>query len=262
VIRRTVRIQLVAFMLITVLGIGYAGFQYVGLGQKFINKPFTVTAVFPNAGNIYPNAEVTLRGVQVGQVKSVDLSGDREQVKVKLAIKNSWKNKIPKDGTVPVVANLSAVGELFVDLQPKTESGPYLRDGDELTGGIIPIPNDVLLKNLDRLVNSVDKKQLASVIDLLDIAFADTGPDISRLIARGDSLTQAVTDALPQTVQLINDGKIVLDTQRYVAANFKSFLSDLAKLSDTIRSDDPTYRLLIDNGVKSAQQLDSLLKEN
>ena len=41
-------------MLITVLGIGYAGFQYVGIGNKIINKPFTVTAEFDNSGGIYP----------------------------------------------------------------------------------------------------------------------------------------------------------------------------------------------------------------
>lgn len=261
-IRRTVRIQLVAFMLITVLGVGYAGFQYVGIANKFVNKPFTVTAVFVNSGGIYPNAEVTLRGVQIGQVKSLQLSDNREHVEVDLAIKDKWKNKIPKDGIKAVVANLSAVGEQFVDLQPTGETGPTLQEGDRIEGGTIPIPNDQLLLNLDKLVNSVDRKQLSSVIDLLDIAFADTGPDLARLIARGDTLTQAMQDALPQTIQLINDGKIVLDTQRVVAENFKSFAADLAKLSDTIRSDDPAFRRLIDNGVASAQQLNSLLLEN
>ena len=52
-IRRTVRIQLVAFLLIAVLGIGYAGFQYVGIGHSLINKPFTVTVHFKDANGIY-----------------------------------------------------------------------------------------------------------------------------------------------------------------------------------------------------------------
>jgi phospholipid/cholesterol/gamma-HCH transport system substrate-binding protein len=262
VIRRTVRIQLVAFMLITVLGIGYAGFQYVGLGDRLLNKPFTVTAQFDNSGGIYPHAEVTLRGVQVGQVKSLELSQDKKHVDVQLAIKEHWKDRIPKDGIKAVVANLSAVGEQYLDLQPTSDTGATLQDGDLITGGTIPIPNDKLLLNLDRLVNSVDRTQLASVITYLDQAFTGTGPDLARLIARGDSLTKAATDALPQTIKLINDGKIVLDTQRDVANNFASFAKDLATLSDSIRADDPAYRRLIDNGVKSAQQLDALLKEN
>jgi phospholipid/cholesterol/gamma-HCH transport system substrate-binding protein len=262
VIRRTVRIQLVAFLLITVLGIGYAGFQYVGLGNKIFNKPFTVTAEFENSGGIYPNAEVTLRGVQVGQVKSLDLSSDKSHLEVKLSIRDHWKNRIPKEGIKAVVANLSAVGEQYLDLQPTSDTGPTLREGDVITGGTIPIPNDQLLLNLDRLVNSLDRKQLASVITLLDQAFSGTGPDLARLIARGDSLTKAATDALPQTIKLINDGKIVLDTQRDVASNLASFARDLNTLSASIHADDPAYRRLIDNGVKSAQQLDGLLQEN
>ena len=193
-------------------------------------------------------------------MKSLDLSQDKKHLEVKLAIKNSWKNKIPSTGITAVVANLSAVGEQYVDLQPTSDTAPFLREGDQIKGGTIPISNDVLLLNLDKLVNSVDRKQLAAVITYLDQAFAGTGPDLARLIARGDSLTQAVTDALPQTVRLINDG---VDRARHatdVAGDLKSFAADLAKLSDTIRTDDPAYRLLIDNGVKSAQQLDSLVE--
>src|SRR5436190_12901496 len=107
-IRKTVQYQLIAFFLITVIGIGYAGFQYVGLGSKIINKPYTVTAVFPESGNIYPNAEVTLHGVQVGKVASMDLTDDKKEIEVKLSINDKWKNKIPKEGIKAVVTNLSA----------------------------------------------------------------------------------------------------------------------------------------------------------
>lgn len=261
-IRRTVRIQLVAFLLITVLGIAYAGFQYVGIGHRLINKPFTVTVHFKDATGIYANAEVTERGVQVGKVSAVNLTSDGAAVK--LAINHGYRNKIPKDGTMAVLANLSAVGEQFIDLQPTTDAGPYLSGGDTIDADhtTVPISDATLLTDIDKLVNSVDKKELTVVIDELNKAFAGSGPDLARLIDSGNSLTRTMQAALPQTLRLIDDGRTVLDTQQAVSGDIASFASNLSKLVHSIREDDPSYRLLIDNGVASAQQLNTLLLNN
>jgi phospholipid/cholesterol/gamma-HCH transport system substrate-binding protein len=261
VIRRTVRFQLVAFALITVLGIAYAGFQYVGIGHRLINKPFTVSVAFDDATGIYPNAEVTERGVQVGKVQSISLNRNGPVV-VKLDIDHG--KQIPSDGTVAVLADLSAVGEQFIDLQPKTDTEPYLKDGDriDVAHTKAPLSDATLLTDIDRFVNSVDKHDLTVVIDELNKAFGGTGPDLARLIDSGDSLTQAMQAALPETIRLINDGKTVLDTQRIDAHAIASFASNLSKLVHSIREDDPSYKALIDNGVASAQQLNQLLLDN
>jgi phospholipid/cholesterol/gamma-HCH transport system substrate-binding protein len=262
VIRRTVRIQLIVFMVITVLGIGYAGFQYVGLGRSIVNKPFSITVQFPDATGVYVNAEVTERGVQIGKVTGMKLTPNG--VNVKLAINHGYKNKIPKTGTKAVLANLSAVGEQFIDLQPQTDSEPFLSDGDVIDASAtsVPLSSATLLSDIDKLVNSVNQKDLTVVIDELDKAFAGSGPDLARLINAGDSFTEAMQAALPQTIKLIDDGKVVLDTQRFSANDIASFSSNLAKLVHSIREDDPSYRALIDNGVASSQQLNSLLLDN
>ena len=176
-IRRTVRFQLIAFALITVLGIAYAGFQYVGIGHRVINKPFSVTVEFKDATGIYPNAEVTERGVQVGKVKSMSLTGSG--VAVTLDIDHG--KKIPADGTTAVLADLSAVGEQFIDLQPTTDAEPYLRDGDKIDASHtkIPLSDATLLTDIDRFVNSVDKHDLTVVITELNKAFGGTGPDLA-----------------------------------------------------------------------------------
>jgi phospholipid/cholesterol/gamma-HCH transport system substrate-binding protein len=261
VIRKTVRYQLIAFALITVLGIAYAGFQYVGIGQRFVNKPFTVSVEFADATGIYPNAEVTERGVQVGKVQSISLSTNGPVV-VKLDIDHG--KKIPANGTTAVLADLSAVGEQFIDLQPTTDSEPFLQNGDKIDASHtkVPLSDATLLTDIDRFVNSVDKHDLTVVIDELNKAFGGTGPDLARLIDSGDSLTQAMQAALPETIRLINDGKTVLDTQKIDANDIASFASNLSKLVHSIRNDDPSYKMLIDNGVASAQQLNQLLLDN
>jgi hypothetical protein len=92
--------------------------------------------------------------------------------------------------------------------------------------------------------------------------FDGLGPSLQRLIDNGNSLTQAAVNALPQTEQLINDGKTVLDTQRDVAAQLKSFAASFSDVSDVVAGKDPALRTILDNGSAAAAQLDALLKDN
>jgi len=58
VIRRGVKVQLLVFLVITVLGIGYVGARYVGLGSAITGSGYVVTADFAEAGGIFKGAEV------------------------------------------------------------------------------------------------------------------------------------------------------------------------------------------------------------
>ncbi|HVV30723.1 MAG TPA: MlaD family protein, partial [Mycobacteriales bacterium] len=124
-ISRAVRIQLLVFAVITVLGVAYTGFTYVGIrsvfGWHFAPGPYTVHAHFADSGGIFTNAVVTERGVAVGRVGALHL--DKDGVTVDLKIDHG--TKIPKDVTAQV-ADLSAVGEQYVDLTPQHGGGPYL----------------------------------------------------------------------------------------------------------------------------------------
>jgi phospholipid/cholesterol/gamma-HCH transport system substrate-binding protein len=126
------------------------------------------------------------------------------------------------------------------------------------------VPTDKLLLDVDRLVNSVDQQDLRTVVSELGKAFAGGGEDLQRLLDAGDRLTLAATDALPETLALIYDGEIVLDTQRDTGPAIKSFSADLADLTETLASDqtDRDLRTVLDRGVVASGELDGLLTEN
>ena len=258
-IRRTTKIQLAVFVLISLLGISYVSAKYVGLTDRVLGTSFVVGADFEDSGGIFPNAEVTYRGVTVGRVDRLELAGDG----VKVFLRLDGGTDVPTD-TKAVVANRSAVGEQYVDLQPERDGRPFLAQCDTIPRADTetPLPVQTLLVNLDRLVNSVDREDLATVIDELGTAFNGTGPDLQRLIDNGNSLTQAATEALPETTRLIEDGETVLDTQRDSGPAIKSFAEDLALLSATLRNRDADLRGIFDNGIVASRQLDVLLQEN
>jgi phospholipid/cholesterol/gamma-HCH transport system substrate-binding protein len=258
-IRRSVKIQLAAFALITLFTVSLLSARYVGLWDRVLGGQYTVSADFAESGGIFVGSEVSYRGVQVGRVEKLRLSKDG--VIVDARIRRGVQ--IPKD-TVAVVENRSAVGEQYLDFQPRTEGGMYLADGDTIArkDTRTPIRVDNLLLHLDGTVSSVDRKDLKTVVDELGTAFADGGTDLQRLLDNGDALTRAATEALPQTVKLIEDGRIVLDTQRDTSGQIKTFATNFANLSETLKGSDSDLRLVLDRGAVASGELDGLIRDN
>jgi phospholipid/cholesterol/gamma-HCH transport system substrate-binding protein len=258
-IRRGVKIQLVAFVLISLVGIAYVGLNYVGINVT--NKPYTVKLMLADTGGIFPNAAVSERGVDVGRVGSMTLTPSH-QVEVQLNIKHG--TKIPANGLKATVANLSAVGEQYVDLEPATASGPYLSKGSVIpaSAATVPLEDATMLLNLDKLVNSVDKQHLTTVIEELGKGLQGVGPSLQALIDNGNALTQAAIDSLPQQLKLIDDSVTVLNTQRDVAGQLKSWAASFASFSDQLRQSDPDLRSIFDNGIVASEQLRTLLADN
>ena len=258
-ITRQTKLQLLVFGLIALLGLSYTGVRYAGLGRYFQDQGYVVSADFVDSGGIFKGAEVTNRGVPQGKVVGLTLRPDG----VRVSLRMRPGTKVPKD-VKAFVGNRSAVGEQYVDLQPQADGAPYLAGGDVIdrshTG--IPIPPTQLLVNLDRLVNSVDVRDVGVVLDELGKAFEGSGNSLQRLIDAGDALTEAATAHLPQTKKLIEDGRPVLNTQRATAGEFQSFNRDLADLTGQLRASDPDFRRLFANGTQSAQQTTDLLESN
>ena len=74
---------------------------------------------------------MTYRGVEVGKVTAVDLTDTGALATMSL----NTSPKIPADLQAEV-RSISAVGEQYVDLVPRTKSGPFLQDGS-----VIPVKN-------------------------------------------------------------------------------------------------------------------------
>ena len=257
-ISKQVKVQLTLFAILGLLFMGLAGFQYVGF-DKVINKPYKVTAYFADSGGIFPSALVTYRGVEVGKVGSLKLTKDG--VAAEMMIDKG--KEIPKDSDA-VVANLSFVGEQYIDIQPLSASAPMLKEGDTipLEHTRIPLSDSDFLVGLDRLVNSVPRDDLKIVVDELGKATDGLGPVLTELIDRGNHLTDQLTANLPQTLDLIRQGKEVLATANETSGKFKDSSRRLASLVQQLRDSNPDITATFGNGTYSAKQLDALLKEN
>ncbi len=259
-ITRRTKIQLMVFVLITMVGVAFVGARYARLDRLFFDDSYRVAAHFAESGGIFAGAEVTYRGVTVGRVGSLELTD--EGVDVMLDIDNSH-SEIPSESRA-LVANRSAVGEQYVELQPETDDGPYLDEGSEIPLAMTetPISTTKFLVDIDRTVNSVNKKSLRTVVSELGAAFKGTGEDLGQIIDTSNSFIRTANDNFDVTSALLRDGNTVLSTQLDKASAIRSFAGDLSRFSDTLVSSDADLRRVIKNGSATSNQLRTFLEQN
>ena len=254
-IRRAVWIKTGAFVAIAALGIGYVLVHYIGLGQSLFGNAYTAYVDLPDSGGLFSSASVTYRGVEVGRVGKITLRPDG----IRVALDLDGKQPIPAD-VQAVVGNGSPIGEQFVDLRPLHSGGPLLHAGSVIPQSQtkLPVSAQDLLVNVDRLMKSVPREDLHTLVTELGTTFADTGPDLQHLLDSTRALMQTARANLPQTVQLLDDGGRVLDTQNVLSSDIVTFSKNLATFTDALRSSDKDLRAVIDNGPPAARELTAL----
>ncbi len=256
---RAVRWQVLAFVVISLAVVAFVGANYAGLDRLFGGGTYTVRLELADGGGLFTNSEVTYRGVAVGRVGDMRLT-DRG-MEADLLLDDSAP-QIPVD-TKAVVANRSAIGEQFVDLQPRGDGGPFLTDGAvirrEQTS--TPMPVTTLLSNLSALNESVPTESLRVVVDELYTAVNDTGPSLQLLLDSTMSFTDEAGRHLPQTMTLISDGATVLKTQLDSSDAWRTFSSNAKLFAHELASADGDLRKLIGAAPAAATQLSQLLAD-
>lgn len=254
--------QLVVFAIITLLGVSFVGARYARLDRLFLDTSYQVTARFAESGGIFEGAEVTYRGVKVGTVSRMELPGRGAGVDVVLEIDND-RDRIPSD-TIAIVGNKSAVGEQYVELEPRTANAPFLKEGSRIATAdtAVPVSTTEILTNLNNLVTSVPQDKLRTVVTELGDAFKDTGDDLAQIIDTSNEFIQAANANFDITTALIRDANTVLRTQALKGSAIRSFARDLNLFTDVVASNDTALRKLIENGSATAVELRSFLQEN
>jgi len=259
-ISRRTKIQLVIFVLITLVGVSYVGAHYARLDRIFFDDTYTVVAHYEESGGIFAGAEVDWRGVSVGRVEKLEVSPTG--VDVHLSIEKQF-DEIPAD-TLALVNNRSAVGEQYVDLEPKVDAGPFLTEGTEIPveDTRTPIQTQKFLTDISNTVESVNKESLITVTHEFGEAFDGTGESLARIIDSSNSFIEMANANFDVTTALIKDSNTVLQTQADSASAIRSFAKNLALFSGSLAGSDKDLRAVIESGSATANQLRSFLEEN
>ena len=136
----------------------------------------------------------------------------RAAISARLSVSSSAD--IPEDTGV-AVRSVSAIGEQFVDFQPRSDSAPYLSDGTVIEKSQVTMPDDIgpMLDQADKLLSVVPQEKLTSLVDETFTAFNGAAPDLKKLIESSKSLIDEAQDNTDATRDLLAQLGPLLETQ-------------------------------------------------
>jgi phospholipid/cholesterol/gamma-HCH transport system substrate-binding protein len=249
---RRIKAQLAVFMAIAVTAGAVMIFHYIdapvllfGVGR------YTVTLELHQAAGLYPKANVTYRGTQVGEVESVDLT--RTGARAVLSLKSDFS--IPSDLRAEIHSQ-SAIGEQFVELLPRIGSAAPLKDGDVIAVGDTSAPPDFdsLLNATNRGLMAIPRGNLKTAIDESYTAVGGLGPDLSRLVKGSTQIAVDADTNLDSLVTLIDGSAPVLDSQATTPDAIQAWAAHLATITGQLRSHDAAVAGILHNGAAAADQ--------
>jgi phospholipid/cholesterol/gamma-HCH transport system substrate-binding protein len=255
---RFVRIQLIIFTIASIIGVLVMVFVYMQAPTLLGIGRISVKLELPASGGLYRFSNVTYRGVQVGKVTAMDVS--RTEATATLSLGSS--PKIPAD-LVAEVRSVSAVGEQYVELMPRTDSRPYLKDGSVIAMADTKIPQSVgpMLDRVSTLIGSIPKDELSGLIDESFNAFNGSGYDLGSLFDSSAKISSDLNKVGDQSSRLGEDSQPLLDSQAETADSLRVWARSLAGVTSQVVADDPQVRNLLQEGPPAANEVSKLLDQ-
>lgn len=252
---RQILIQMAIFAVIATTALAIMVLGYMRLPALLGVGQYRVTMELPETGGLYPRGNVTYRGVEVGEVKSVDLTDTG--VVAELSLNSDVK--IPADLEAEV-RSVSSVGEQFVQLLPRSGEGPVLKDGDVIPMDRTTVPTDInaVLDNTNRGLEAIPRENLKTVVDEAYIAVGGLGPELRRLVTGSTTLLIDARKNLDSLTTLIDQSKPVLDTQTDTAGSIQAWAANLASISGQLQSQDPAVAGILAKGPGAADEVRAL----
>ncbi len=252
---RRIIIQMAIFAVIATTALVIMVLGYMRLPTLLGVGQYRVTVELPETGGLYPRGNVTYRGVEVGEVKSVNLT----DTGVAAVLSLNSNVKIPADLDVEV-HSVSSVGEQFVQLLPRRADGPVLKNGDVIPKDRTSVPTDInkVLDNTNRGLEAIPRDNLKTVIDEAYTAVGGLGPELRRLVSGSAALASDARANLDPLTTLIDQSKPVLDSQTDTAGSIQAWAANLASISRQLQNQDPAVAGILDNGPGAADEVRAL----
>lgn len=247
----------IAQIALVVVGVAYLLFG--ALRDNPFADQITVAVQLDESGGLLANQDVTLRGVPIGRVASVDFTGDG----VRALARIDAHTRIPRDGTIARVSGLSPAGEQYLNFEPTDATGPPLSDGTVMDRAhtTTPIPIWRLLGNIDGLLAQTDPGQLKGVLDELGVS--DQGPAKLRQLLTGSQLLISTLDGvLPQTMTLLRGTRPVFKIFEDSSDGMRAIAGNLGATLAGVGGKDAGLRHLLDETPKVLTTVDQVIDDN
>ncbi|MEO9330441.1 MlaD family protein [Gordonia aurantiaca] len=250
---RTGMLQFILFLALSAIVIPY-GVNFIagpeGFGDKIVLK-----ARMDDAFGLSAGTGVTLRGVDIGTVRSVDLSPDGADIE--LVVRGN--TKIPADSFMQVTM-ASMAGIQSVDIIPSNNNPPYLRSGDTVAAPADKQPKqmDAIISDAASLLRSIGAGSLTTIGNEFYAAFDHDEKALAKLVSNGTALASLVNRNAPILKGLFDEWLQVLSAMSDTTAAFESGMRSVATFTDQLDSKQPVFYYLLDKSPESLARTQAL----
>ncbi|KQY56418.1 MCE family protein [Nocardioides sp. Root140] len=238
VLTALIKRQLRIFAVLATVALGLTFFHYARVPAMVGLGVYDVTVDFHDASGLYPRASVTYRGVEVGTVSNLEVTGDSAVATLRI----DDGAKIP-EGVTAELHSTSAIGEQYIDLvdSEKGAAGDdHLADGDAIPQDrSVAMPQITpVLDSVNRLLESVPKAKTQRLLSQVDAGLGGTGPELNELVTSAGQLLTEAQSQVDATTSLIAALQPVLTTQRDLGTVTKSYAGALNEVTGVLADND------------------------
>lgn len=126
---RTVEIWVGVFVVAAMAALFVLAMKVSNLNKYAIDEGYVIHAHFSNIGGLKAQAPVSIAGVRVGRIESIDYDPKSLDALVYLKISSKY-NQLPEDTSASIFTS-GLLGEQYVSLEPGGAE-QNLKDGDEI----------------------------------------------------------------------------------------------------------------------------------
>ena len=227
-------LALVSFVVFAVMVLVFV--QYVGslgIGQRPSEHRTNLSMEVADINNIVVDSNVLLRGVPVGKVTGIDTS----TVNATIHFYVDGAHKVPADSVVRL-DNLSALGESYIELEPRSSGGPSLRDGQRVAQRDVTQPPSIseLGTSVVRVLNELDPNQMSRVVDEADAALPDPDAVLPNLTHTSLLLRNTTADFNGTGRQLLGNLQTLLQNAGFVGPALAAIAPPVKDIGPAISS--------------------------
>ena len=255
-VRRRIHTAQVLILVILVAGTVYLADTVVG-GPLF-RDPYRLTVELPQAAGLHEGSVVNYRGQRIGEVTGMRLS-EKPGVAAVAELEIDSDVEIPQDSAVEV-RNLSAVGEQYLDVRPRTDRGPYLADGAVIAVGDASVPVSVpdVLAHAQGLMSHLDIEDIRTIATETEAIFGNGQEDVDlRALAIELETAFAMLRRLePDLAALVRKGERPLLTVQDLSPELRTLSRDLEAVAASLRAATPAVRRTVITALDLLPRLD------
>ncbi|MFI5540392.1 MCE family protein [Nocardia sp. NPDC051900] len=246
-----------ALLLLIVAVVAVAASMYTGRFRSTV----AVTVETPRSGLVLDSdAEVRMRGVELGKVSAVEFRGDR--ARLRLELDPELLRLVPANATVDI-RSTTVFGAKYVNfVVPSAPSPTPLRPGSTIRAESVTVEYNTLFQRLSDVLAKVEPGELNATLAALDTALQGRGDRLGDLLARSDDYLRQINPSLPALRRDLSAAGQVTGLYADTAPDLLRTAADATTISGTLAQGAEDLDAVLLNLVGLADTTRTALTEN